>query len=93
MPADDMHAVVFADADGVIRYWSPGAERLFGYAMADAIGRTLDLIVPDRYRERHWAGFRRAVQSGTAPSSGSRTNIPSRVATAKCGPSRARSSS
>ena len=76
MHADDTHAVVFADAEGVIRYWSPGAERLFGYPAADAVGRSLDLIVPEQFREHHWAGFRRAVSTGAAKNSGGRTNIP-----------------
>src|SRR5690242_1032158 len=78
MRADDSHAVVFADAEGVIRHWSPGAERLFGHPAADAVGQSLDLIVPERFREKHWAGFRRAVSTGAARNSGGRTNIPVR---------------
>jgi PAS domain S-box-containing protein len=73
---DDGHAILFADATGVIRFWSAGAERLFGDARADAIGRSLDLIVPEQFREQHWAGFRRAVSSGGARNSGARTNLP-----------------
>jgi len=73
---DDAHAVVFADAEGVIRHWSRGAERLFGYTAAEAVGRSLDLIVPERFRDRHWAGFRRAVGSGKARNNGGKTNIP-----------------
>ena len=57
----DTHALVLADREGIIRVWSPGAEALFGYDAADAVGRTLDLIVPEAYRERHWAGFRSAI--------------------------------
>jgi PAS domain S-box-containing protein len=76
MPADDTHAIAFADAEGVIRFWSPGAERLFGYAAADAVGRSLDLIVPEQFREQHWAGFRRALSTGAARNNGGRTNIP-----------------
>jgi PAS domain S-box-containing protein len=70
--------VVFADAKDLIRYWSPGAARLFGYATADAVGRSLDLIVPEAFREQHWAGFRRGVATGQARVSGGRTNIPVR---------------
>jgi len=72
----DTHAVVFADADGVIRFWSPGAERLFGWPASEAIGQSLDLIVPEKFRAKHWAGFRRAVETGAARNSGGRTNIP-----------------
>jgi PAS domain S-box-containing protein len=55
------HAVVVADGNGRITWWSPGAEALFGYAAAVAIGQTLDLIVPEALRGRHWAGFRQAM--------------------------------
>jgi PAS domain S-box-containing protein len=54
-------ALVFADAEGVIRRWNPGAERIFGHAAADAIGQRLDLIVPERFRDAHWEAFGRAI--------------------------------
>ena len=54
-------AVVFADPSGVIRAWSAGAEALFGHAAAEATGKTLDLVVPPDYRDRHWAGYREAM--------------------------------
>jgi PAS domain S-box-containing protein len=54
-------ALVFADPSGVVRIWNAGAEALFGHRAADAIGQTLDLVVPPEYRERHWAGFRAAM--------------------------------
>ena len=57
-------AIIFADCAGVIRLWNPGAEALFGHRAAEAIGHTLDLIVPEPYRPAHWAGFSRAVQQG-----------------------------
>jgi PAS domain S-box-containing protein len=57
------HAVVVADGDGRITWWSPGAEALFGHTAAAAIGQTLDLIVPEALRGRHWAGFQRAMQA------------------------------
>ena len=49
-------AIVVADPDGVIRLWNHAAERLFGFAPAEALGNSLDLIIPERLRERHWAG-------------------------------------
>ena len=58
--------IVIADPQGVIRFWSPGAEVNFGYSAAQSVGQTLDLIVPADYREAHWRGFRRAVASGEA---------------------------
>jgi len=57
-------AVVVADADGMIRLWNPAAERLFGYTQIDALGRSLDLIIPERLRQRHWAGYDKAMASG-----------------------------
>jgi len=55
------HAVVVADANGTITWWSPGAEALFGHSAVGALGQSLDLIVPDGLRARHWAGFQRAM--------------------------------
>jgi PAS domain S-box-containing protein len=57
------HAIVVADADGTITWWSPGAEILFGHSAAAALGQSLDLIVPDALRARHWAGFQRAMEA------------------------------
>jgi PAS domain S-box-containing protein len=57
------HALVVVDTDGHITWWSPGAEALFGHHAADALGQSLDLIVPAELRARHWAGFQRAMQA------------------------------
>ena len=61
MGAVTNHAVVVADAGGTISWWSPGAEILFGHRAAVAIGQSLDLIVPEALRARHWTGFGRAM--------------------------------
>ncbi len=57
-------AIVAVDGEGVIRFWNPGAERLFGFAAAEAVGRPVDLIIPEPQRARHWAGFRRVMETG-----------------------------
>jgi PAS domain S-box-containing protein len=57
-------AIIAADRDGAIRFWNPGAERIFGYASHEAIGRSLDIIIPERLRERHWEGYRRFMTTG-----------------------------
>jgi len=57
-------AIVAADAEGRIIFWNPAAERIFGYASSEAIGCSLDLVIPERYRERHWAGYRNVMGSG-----------------------------
>jgi len=75
-PTSETHAIVLSDRTGRILYWSPGAERLFGHPATEALGQSLDLIVPDAFRARQWARFHRAVASGVSPASGSTTNLP-----------------
>src|SRR5207247_4883662 len=57
-------AIRAADRDGLIRFWNPGAERPFGYSHNEAMSRSLDLIIPERLRERHWDGYRRVMETG-----------------------------
>jgi PAS domain S-box-containing protein len=57
-------AIIFADAEGVIRLWNRGAERIFGFAEAEALGKSLDIIIPDNLRSRHWEGFSATMRSG-----------------------------
>src|SRR5260370_22623909 len=56
-------AVIICDR-GVIRLWNAAAERLFGFTPAEALGSSLDLIIPERLRERHWAGFTPTMATG-----------------------------
>ena len=72
--------IVLADRRGIIRYWSSGAATMFGYAVDQAIGQRLDLIVPDEHREAHWKGFRRAFESGSAAAEGIAGPFPARHA-------------
>jgi len=57
-------AIVYADAEGVIRVWNLGAIRIFGFTEAEALGRSLDLIIPENLRERHWQGYRTTMRTG-----------------------------
>jgi PAS domain S-box-containing protein len=57
-------AIVYADAEGLIRVWNPGATRVFGFAEAEAVGRSLDIIIPENLRERHWQGYRDTMRTG-----------------------------
>lgn len=59
-----LEAIVLADRDGVIRIWNRGAEALFGYTEAEAVGRSLDVIIPERFRAAHWAAYGKAIESG-----------------------------
>jgi PAS domain S-box-containing protein len=57
-------AIVLADPEGMIRLWNPAAERIFGFTPEEALGSSLDLIVPERFRPRHWAGYREVMRTG-----------------------------
>ncbi len=56
--------ILFADRDGIVRLWNLGAEAIFGYTAQEALGQNLDLIVPEKLRERHWEGYQRVMDTG-----------------------------
>jgi PAS domain S-box-containing protein len=57
-------AVIYADHEGTIHFWNAGAERIFGFAENEAVGQSLDLIIPPNLRERHWQGFDKTMRTG-----------------------------
>ena len=57
-------AIIYADAEGVIRVWNRGATRIFGFAEEETLGRSLDIIIPEGLRERHWQGYRATMRTG-----------------------------
>ncbi len=57
-------AIVASDDKGIVRFWNRGAERIFGYTSGDAVGQSLDIIIPEPLRDRHWAGYRQVMASG-----------------------------
>ena len=57
-------AVIWADAEGVMRYWNRGAEELFGWTAEQALGQTMDIIIPENLRDRHWEGYHRVMGGG-----------------------------
>jgi len=59
-------AIIYADRSGTIRQWNHAAASLFGYSASKAIGQSLDLIIPEHLRERHWLGFDAAMANGAA---------------------------
>ena len=59
-------AIIATDREGKITFWNPGAERIFGFTAADANGQSLDLIIPENLRARHWSGFRHTMETGTS---------------------------
>ncbi|MDP3700068.1 MAG: PAS domain S-box protein [Hylemonella sp.] len=57
-------ALIFCDLEGIIRVWNGGAEKVFGWSAAEAVGQSLDLIIPERMRKAHWDGFNQAIERG-----------------------------
>lgn len=57
-------AVIISDAKGAITFWNTAAERIFGFTEQDALGQSLDLIIPERQRQRHWDGYEKTMQTG-----------------------------
>jgi PAS domain S-box-containing protein len=57
-------AIIFGDREGIIRLWNTGAETMFGWTAGEAIGKSMDMIIPEKHRERHWEGYSRVMESG-----------------------------
>jgi PAS domain S-box-containing protein len=57
--------VVISDAKGDIVFWNTSAERIFGYSAVEALGKSLDIITPERFRLRHWDGYKKSMETGT----------------------------
>ena len=58
-------AIIASDGKGMIVLWNPGAVRMFGYSEEEALGQSLDLITPERLRNRHWEGYHKSMATGT----------------------------
>jgi PAS domain S-box-containing protein len=63
--AESPEAIVVTDADGLVRLWNAGATRMFGFSADEAMGQSLDLIIPVKLRDRHWKGYRQSMATGT----------------------------
>jgi PAS domain S-box-containing protein len=57
-------AILIADREGKVRYWNPAAVRVFGFSAAEALGASMDLIIPERLRGRHWDGWETTMRTG-----------------------------
>ncbi|CAO3437413.1 PAS domain-containing protein [Azospirillum argentinense] len=57
-------AIAYSDRKGIIRFWNAGAERVFGFTADEALGQSLDIIIPDRQRQRHWDGYDQVMKTG-----------------------------
>ena len=69
-------AIIFADKEGIIRLWNSGAEAIFGYSAEEAIGENLDLIVPEKLREKHWEGYSKVMETGVTKYGSDRLAVP-----------------
>jgi len=66
-------AIIFAGLDGMIAAWNPAAEHIFGHSEAEAMGQSLDLIIPERFRNAHWTAYDRALETGKTKTDGTPT--------------------
>lgn len=57
-------AIIATDRNGLVTYWNPGAMRIFGFSSDEAIGQSLDFIIPENLRARHWDGYRKTMTTG-----------------------------
>ena len=57
-------AIIYGDRDGIVRLWNAGAEAMFGWNADEAIGQSMDLIIPEKHRARHWEGYSHVMESG-----------------------------
>jgi PAS domain S-box-containing protein len=61
---DAQAGIIFADEGGTIRLWNSGAEAMFGYTAAEAVGQTMEIIIPEKHRARHDEGYARVMKTG-----------------------------
>ncbi len=61
---DSRVAVIYGDAAGIMRLWNKGAEEIFGWTAEEALGRSMDLIIPEKHRATHWEGYYRVMKTG-----------------------------
>jgi PAS domain S-box-containing protein len=76
-------AVISGDMDGIIRLWNKGAEEIFGWSADEAIGQSMDIIIPEKHRANHWAGYRRVMQTGTSRYGHELLSVPALTKTGK----------
>ena len=70
-------AVLYVDAKGLIQHWNASATRIFGYSADEAIGQSLDLIIPEKLQGRHWDGYNKVMQSGQSQYGTDLLSVPS----------------
>lgn len=71
-------AIIAAGTDGRIIFWNTAARRIFGFTAEEALGQSLDLIIPERFRARHWEGYRQVMSTGTTKYQSEVLRVPAR---------------
>lgn len=69
-------AIIYATRDGIIRLWNGGSEKLFGYTAGEALGKSLDIIIPEKHRKAHWDGWDHVMESGETRYGSEPLNVP-----------------
>lgn len=69
-------AIIYATRDGIIRLWNGGSEKLFGCTAGEALGKSLDIIIPEKHRKAHWDGWDRVMESGETRYGSEPLNVP-----------------
>lgn len=69
-------AIIYATRDGIIRLWNGGSEKLFGYTAGEALGKSLDIIIPEKHRKAHWDGWDRVMESDETRYGSEPLNVP-----------------
>ncbi|HYA63780.1 MAG TPA: PAS domain S-box protein [Candidatus Sulfotelmatobacter sp.] len=57
-------AIIFGDKEGLVRLWNAGAEAMFGWSASEVLGKSMDLIIPEKHRARHWEGYFHVMKTG-----------------------------
>ena len=69
-------AIIFGDREGTVRLWNAGAEKIFGFRAEEIVGKSMDLIIPESLRERHWEGYDQTMRTGRTQYSRSLLAVP-----------------
>jgi PAS domain S-box-containing protein len=57
-------AIIVGDREGIVRLWNAGAQTMFGWSAEEALGKSMDMIIPEKHRPRHWEGYDRVMGTG-----------------------------
>lgn len=71
-------AVLYSDREGLIRLWNRGCELIFGFTAEEALGQSLDLIIPEKLRARHWEGYYKVMETGQSRYGTDLLSVPAR---------------